>query len=86
MPRLAAADPERRLGATVILPGGPGNSGYLDPVLRTRLRNEEIAKLDERYDLRTALGERRLKDGAARGMLAPVTAAAWAGTTPRGRR
>jgi pimeloyl-ACP methyl ester carboxylesterase len=49
--RLAATDPKRRLGATVILPGGPGNSGYLDPVLRIRLRNEEIAKLNERYDL-----------------------------------
>ncbi|MFB4273634.1 hypothetical protein ACBJ32_59350, partial [Nonomuraea sp. GTA35] len=44
--RLAATDPKRRLGATVILPGGPGNSGYLDPVLRIRLRNEEIAKLN----------------------------------------
>lgn len=49
--RLAAADEAHRLGATAILPGGPGNSGYLDPILRVVLRNEEMAKLNERYDI-----------------------------------
>ncbi|MFI7130915.1 alpha/beta fold hydrolase [Nonomuraea sp. NPDC050153] len=49
--RLAATDKAHRLGATAVLPGGPGNSGYLDPVLRIVLRNEEMAKLNERYDI-----------------------------------
>ncbi|MEV0821178.1 alpha/beta fold hydrolase [Nonomuraea rubra] len=49
--RLAATDQEHRLGALAILPGGPGNSGYLDPVLRAALRNEEMAGLNERYDI-----------------------------------
>jgi pimeloyl-ACP methyl ester carboxylesterase len=49
--RLAATDAAHRLGAVAVLPGGPGNSGYLDPVLRTALRNEEMAGLNERYDI-----------------------------------
>ncbi|MEU4232056.1 alpha/beta fold hydrolase [Nonomuraea sp. NPDC026600] len=49
--RLAATDKTHRLGATAVLPGGPGGSGYLDPVLRVVLRNEEMAKLNERYDI-----------------------------------
>ncbi|MEU8145819.1 alpha/beta fold hydrolase [Nonomuraea sp. NPDC048901] len=49
--RLAATDKAHRLGATAVLPGGPGNSGYLDPILRAALRNEEMAKLNERYDI-----------------------------------
>ncbi|MEV0199202.1 alpha/beta fold hydrolase [Nonomuraea sp. NPDC050691] len=49
--RLAATDQARRLGATAVLPGGPGNSGYLDPVLRVALRNKEMAELNERYDI-----------------------------------
>ncbi|MEV0385743.1 alpha/beta hydrolase [Nonomuraea sp. NPDC050643] len=49
--RLAATDKAQRLGATAILPGGPGNGGYLDPILRTVLRNEEMARLNERYDI-----------------------------------
>ncbi|MEV4178774.1 alpha/beta fold hydrolase [Nonomuraea sp. NPDC049709] len=48
--RLAASDRARRLGAVTVLPGGPGNSGYLDPV-RMMLRNEQMARLNERYDL-----------------------------------
>ncbi|MFI7641711.1 alpha/beta fold hydrolase [Nonomuraea sp. NPDC049400] len=49
--RLAATDEAHRLGAIAVLPGGPGNSGYLDPVLRAALRNEEMAGLNERYDV-----------------------------------
>ncbi|WP_433440730.1 alpha/beta fold hydrolase [Nonomuraea sp. CA-141351] len=49
--RLAATDEAHRLGAIAVLPGGPGNSGYLDPVLRAALRNEEMAGLNERYDI-----------------------------------
>ncbi|MET7329724.1 alpha/beta fold hydrolase [Nonomuraea sp. NPDC005650] len=49
--RLAATDKAHRLGATAVLPGGPGNNGYLDPVLRVVLRNQEMAKLNERYDI-----------------------------------
>ncbi|GAA3219626.1 alpha/beta fold hydrolase [Nonomuraea helvata] len=49
--RLAATDEAHRFGATAVLPGGPGNSGYLDPILRAALRNEEMAKLNERYDI-----------------------------------
>ncbi|MGW4476025.1 alpha/beta fold hydrolase [Nonomuraea sp. NPDC004354] len=49
--RLAATDEAHRLGAIAVLPGGPGNSGYLDPVLRASLRNEEMAGLNERYDI-----------------------------------
>ncbi|MFG1685467.1 alpha/beta fold hydrolase [Nonomuraea sp. NPDC049269] len=49
--RLTATDKAHRLGATAVLPGGPGNSGYLDPILRAALRNEEMAKLNERYDI-----------------------------------
>ncbi|MBB5779071.1 alpha/beta fold hydrolase [Nonomuraea jabiensis] len=49
--RLAATDKAKRLGAVAVLPGGPGNSGYLDPVLRTALRNEQMAGLNERYDI-----------------------------------
>ncbi|MFD1536889.1 alpha/beta fold hydrolase [Nonomuraea guangzhouensis] len=49
--RLTATDKAHRLGATAVLPGGPGNSGYLDPILRSALRNEEMAKLNERYDI-----------------------------------
>ncbi|MFI6317756.1 alpha/beta fold hydrolase [Nonomuraea sp. NPDC050556] len=49
--RLAATDKAHRIGATAILPGGPGNSGYLDPILRVALRNKEMAKLNERYDI-----------------------------------
>ncbi|MFI9842791.1 alpha/beta fold hydrolase [Nonomuraea sp. NPDC051941] len=49
--RLAATDEAHRLGAVAVLPGGPGNSGYLDPVLRAALRNEEMAGLNERYDI-----------------------------------
>ncbi|MCA2226078.1 alpha/beta fold hydrolase [Nonomuraea aurantiaca] len=49
--RLAATDKAHRLGAIAVLPGGPGNSGYLDPVLRAALRNEEMAGLNERYDI-----------------------------------
>ncbi|MEU0566085.1 alpha/beta fold hydrolase [Nonomuraea sp. NPDC005983] len=49
--RLAATDEANRLGAIAVLPGGPGNSGYLDPVLRAALRNEEMAGLNERYDI-----------------------------------
>ncbi|GAA2274698.1 alpha/beta hydrolase [Nonomuraea roseoviolacea subsp. roseoviolacea] len=49
--RLAATDGARRLGALAVLPGGPGNSGYLDPILRAALRNQEMAKLNERYDV-----------------------------------
>ncbi|MEU4549057.1 alpha/beta fold hydrolase [Nonomuraea dietziae] len=49
--RLAATDKAHRLGATAVLPGGPGGSGYLDPVLRVVLRNEQMAKLNERYDI-----------------------------------
>src|SRR3954469_8837534 len=30
--RLAATDKAHRLGALAVLPGGPGQSGYLDPV------------------------------------------------------
>ncbi|WP_344495760.1 alpha/beta fold hydrolase [Nonomuraea monospora] len=48
--RLAATDQAHRLGAIAVLPGGPGNSGYLDPILRGALRNEEMAGLAERYD------------------------------------
>ncbi|MGK5552688.1 alpha/beta fold hydrolase [Actinomadura kijaniata] len=49
--RLAATDDDHRLGAVAVLPGGPGNSGYLDPVLRAALRNEEMAGLNKRYDI-----------------------------------
>ncbi|NUW32855.1 alpha/beta fold hydrolase [Nonomuraea sp. SMC257] len=49
--RLAATDGARRLGALAVLPGGPGNSGYLDPILRAALRNPEMARLNERYDV-----------------------------------
>ncbi|GAA3649405.1 hypothetical protein GCM10022224_010170 [Nonomuraea antimicrobica] len=49
--RLAATDEAHRLGAIAVLPGGPGNSGYLDPVLRAALRNEEMAGLNERHDI-----------------------------------
>ncbi|MEV4374881.1 alpha/beta fold hydrolase [Nonomuraea sp. NPDC049637] len=49
--RLAATDEAHRLGAIAVLPGGPGNSGYLDPVLRAALRNEEMARLNGRYDI-----------------------------------
>ncbi|MGW6497393.1 alpha/beta fold hydrolase [Nonomuraea angiospora] len=49
--RLAATDEAHRLGAVAVLPGGPGNSGYLDPVLRAALRNEQMAGLNERYDI-----------------------------------
>ncbi|MEV6158521.1 alpha/beta fold hydrolase [Nonomuraea sp. NPDC052129] len=47
--RLAATDKAHRLGALAVLPGGPGQSGYLDPV-RTVL-NKEAAALNERYDI-----------------------------------
>ncbi|MCF6475638.1 alpha/beta hydrolase [Nonomuraea sp. MG754425] len=49
--RLAATDESHRLGAVAVLPGGPGNSGYLDPILRTVLKNDEMAGLNERYDI-----------------------------------
>ncbi|GAA3585251.1 alpha/beta hydrolase [Nonomuraea rosea] len=49
--RLAATDKAQRLGAVAVLPGGPGNNGYLDPVLRAALRNKEMAGLNERYDI-----------------------------------
>ncbi|WP_186404598.1 alpha/beta fold hydrolase [[Actinomadura] parvosata] len=49
--RLAATNQQERLGAVAVLPGGPGNSGYLDPILRAALRNEEMARLNERYDI-----------------------------------
>lgn len=50
--RLGAADRKHRLGAITILPGGPGNYGYLDPVLRVMLlKNQESARLNDRYDL-----------------------------------
>ena len=48
--RLGAVDTEHRLGALAMAPGGPGGSGYLDPV-RMKLRNKEIARLNDRYDL-----------------------------------
>ncbi|GAA3567712.1 alpha/beta hydrolase [Nonomuraea rosea] len=47
--RLAATDQAHRLGALAVLPGGPGQSGYLDPV-RTVL-NKEMARLNGRYDI-----------------------------------
>ncbi|MCC5576005.1 alpha/beta fold hydrolase [Microtetraspora sp. AC03309] len=49
--RLAATDEANRLGAVAVLPGGPGGSGYLDPILRVTLRNAEMAELNERYDI-----------------------------------
>lgn len=49
--RLAATDEDHRLGTVAILPGGPGGSGYLDPILRAALRNDEMAELNERYDI-----------------------------------
>ncbi|MFC5828197.1 alpha/beta fold hydrolase [Nonomuraea insulae] len=49
--RLAATDEANRLGSVAVLPGGPGNSGYLDPIMRSALRNEEMGKLNERYDI-----------------------------------
>jgi pimeloyl-ACP methyl ester carboxylesterase len=48
--RLAATDEAHRLGALAVLPGGPGQSGYLDPILRSAL-NKETAALNERYDI-----------------------------------
>ncbi|GAA2214069.1 hypothetical protein GCM10009850_095330 [Nonomuraea monospora] len=49
--RLAATDRTHRLGAITVLPGGPGNSGYLDPILRAALRNDQMAALNEHYDI-----------------------------------
>ncbi|MFG2003067.1 alpha/beta fold hydrolase [Spirillospora sp. NPDC048911] len=49
--RLAATDKAHRLGAVAVLPGGPGGSGYLDPIVRVALRNKEMAKLNERHDI-----------------------------------
>ncbi|WP_214316629.1 alpha/beta fold hydrolase [Nonomuraea sediminis] len=49
--RLGAVDRKHRLGAITVLPGGPGNYGYLDPVLRVMLRNQESARLNDRYDI-----------------------------------
>ncbi|MGI5225236.1 alpha/beta hydrolase [Actinoallomurus sp. CA-142502] len=48
--RLGAVDTGHRLGALAMAPGGPGGSGYLDPISMT-LRNKEIARLNDRYDL-----------------------------------
>ncbi|GAA4605505.1 alpha/beta hydrolase [Actinoallomurus liliacearum] len=48
--RLGAVDTEHRLGALAMAPGGPGGSGYLDPI-RMTLRNKVIAQLNDRYDL-----------------------------------
>ncbi|MGI5328738.1 alpha/beta fold hydrolase [Actinomadura nitritigenes] len=48
--RLKAVDTGHRLGSLAIAPGGPGNSGYLDP-LRVTLKNAELARLNDRYDL-----------------------------------
>ncbi|TDW24437.1 pimeloyl-ACP methyl ester carboxylesterase [Kribbella kalugense] len=48
--RLTATDHARRLGSVAVLPGGPGGSGYLDPVMRVA-RNNDMAKLNERYDI-----------------------------------
>ncbi|MCG5213367.1 alpha/beta fold hydrolase [Streptosporangium soli] len=48
--RLAAVDPEHRLGALAVAPGGPGQPGYLDP-LRVTLSNKESARLNDRFDL-----------------------------------
>ncbi|WP_433519591.1 alpha/beta fold hydrolase [Nonomuraea sp. CA-143628] len=47
--RLAATDKARRLGALAVLPGGPGQSGYLDPVRSTL--NKEATALNARYDI-----------------------------------
>ncbi|WP_343975351.1 alpha/beta fold hydrolase [Kribbella koreensis] len=47
--RLAATG--HRKGSVAVLPGGPGGSGYLDPILRVMLRNQEMASLNEQYDL-----------------------------------
>ncbi|MEU4395031.1 alpha/beta fold hydrolase [Kribbella sp. NPDC023855] len=49
MTRLAATGDKR--GSVAVLPGGPGGSGYLDPVLRVMLRNQEMASLNEQYDI-----------------------------------
>jgi pimeloyl-ACP methyl ester carboxylesterase len=48
--RLAAEDPEHRLGSLAVNPGGPGGSGYLMPVDLV-MSNEASAGLDDRYDL-----------------------------------
>ncbi|MGV9374199.1 alpha/beta fold hydrolase [Nonomuraea sp. NPDC003707] len=48
--RLAATDEAHRLGALAVLPGGPGQSGYLDPILRAAL-NKETAAVNGRYDI-----------------------------------
>ncbi|WP_420488558.1 alpha/beta fold hydrolase [Kribbella solani] len=49
--RLPATDRKHRQGSVAVLPGGPGGSGYLDPILRVVLRNDEFAKLNRQYDV-----------------------------------